>query len=55
VILKSLSSYIQSHSACCFVSAIVQGDTPDDVYAKVKEVIRVQSGPVVWVPSNEKL
>jgi len=39
----------------CFIVAIVQGDMPDDIYAKVKEVIRVQSAPVVWVPSNEKL
>ena len=35
--------------------AVVTGDTPDEVYAKVKEVIRDQSGPTIWVPAKEKL
>ena len=38
-----------------FVLAVVMGDTADEVYANVKEVIRDQSGPIVWVPSSEKL
>uniref|UniRef100_A0A5S6R115 Uncharacterized protein n=1 Tax=Trichuris muris TaxID=70415 RepID=A0A5S6R115_TRIMR len=38
----------------CF-TAIVQGDTPEEIYAKVKETIREQSGPVVWIPSQEIL
>ncbi|XP_013404156.1 disks large 1 tumor suppressor protein isoform X3 [Lingula anatina] len=38
-----------------YFTAVVSGDTPDDIYAKVKEVIRDQSGPMIWVPSKEKL
>ena len=38
-----------------FFSAVVQGDTPEEIYAKVKEVIREQSGPTVWVPAKDKL
>jgi len=34
---------------CCAV-AIVNGDTADDVYARVTEVIRDHSELVVWVP-----
>ena len=37
------------------VAAVVTGDTPDEIYAKVKEVIRDQSGPTIWVPAKEKL
>ena len=41
---------------CVLVSpAVVQGDTSDEIYAKVKEVIRDQSGPTIWVPAKEKL
>lgn len=38
-----------------FFPAVVQGDTPEEIYAKVKEVIREQSGPTVWVPAKDKL
>lgn len=38
-----------------FFLAVVQGDTPEEIYAKVKEVIREQSGPTVWVPAKDKL
>jgi len=31
--------------------AIVNGDTADDVYARVTEVIRDHSDLVVWVPA----
>jgi len=31
------------------------GDTADEVYSNVKDVIRDQSGPVVWIPANEAL
>jgi len=34
----------------CCVLAIVNGDTADDVYARVTEVIRDHSELVVWVP-----
>lgn len=37
-----------------FSTAIVQGDTPEDIYVKVKEVITEQSGPNIWVPSREQ-
>ena len=35
--------------------AVVQGDTYDEIYTKSKDVIRQQSGPVIWIPSKEKL
>ena len=35
--------------------AVVQGDMPEEIYAKVKEVIREQSGPTIWVPAKDKL
>ncbi|TRY76754.1 hypothetical protein TCAL_08554 [Tigriopus californicus] len=38
-----------------FFSAIVQGDTPEEIYEKVKDVIQEQSGDTIWVPSKEKL
>lgn len=36
-------------------SAVVQGDMPEDIYQKVKEVIQDQSGPSIWVPSKDPL
>lgn len=39
----------------CSLLAVVQGDTPEEIYARVKEVIREQSGPTVWVPAKDKL
>jgi len=38
-----------------YFTAVVSGETPDEVYAEVKEVIRDQSGPTIWVPAKEKL
>ncbi|XP_069615428.1 disks large homolog 2 isoform X2 [Ranitomeya imitator] len=38
-----------------FFTAMVQGDTLDDVYNSCKLVIEDQSGPFIWVPSKEKL
>ena len=38
-----------------FFTAIVQGDTPEEIYEKVKDVIQEQSGDTIWVPSKEKL
>ncbi|XP_034937867.1 disks large homolog 4 isoform X4 [Chelonus insularis] len=37
-----------------YFTAIVQGDTPEDIYVKVKEVIAEQSGPNIWVPSRDQ-
>lgn len=36
-------------------SAVVQGDTPEEVYEEVKKVIKEQSGPTIWVPAKEQL
>lgn len=38
-----------------YFTAVIQGDTYDEIYTKGKEVIRHQSGPVIWIPSKEKL
>ncbi|XP_078514605.1 disks large homolog 2 isoform X1 [Lissotriton helveticus] len=38
-----------------FFTAIVQGDTLEDIYNCCKQVIEEQSGPVIWIPSKEKL
>ncbi|WAR28543.1 DLG2-like protein [Mya arenaria] len=38
-----------------YFTAVVQGDTANEIYAKVKEVIRDQSGPTIWVPAKDKL
>ncbi|XP_077987668.1 disks large homolog 1-like isoform X3 [Glandiceps talaboti] len=38
-----------------FFTAIVQGDTADEVYKEVKEVIGRESTPTIWVPAKEKL
>ncbi|XP_015127528.1 disks large 1 tumor suppressor protein isoform X6 [Diachasma alloeum] len=37
-----------------YFTAVVQGDTPEDIYLKVKEVINEQSGPTIWVPSRDQ-
>ncbi|XP_051997553.1 disks large homolog 1 isoform X7 [Xyrauchen texanus] len=36
-------------------TAIVQGDTLEEIYNQVKQVIEEQSGPYIWVPAKEKL
>jgi len=38
-----------------FLAAIVQGDTLEEIYNQVKQIIEEQSGPVIWVPVKEKL
>ncbi|XP_057612259.1 disks large homolog 2 isoform X12 [Chionomys nivalis] len=38
-----------------YFTAIVQGDTLEDIYNQCKLVIEEQSGPFVWIPSKEKL
>ncbi|KAM4796136.1 disks large homolog 2 [Rhinophrynus dorsalis] len=38
-----------------FFTAIVQGDTLEDIYNSCKLVIEEQSGPFIWIPSKEKL
>lgn len=47
-LITRLSSLI-----CC--TGVVQGDTVEDIYNKVKKLIWSQSGPAIWVPSKESL
>ncbi|XP_076643505.1 MAGUK family member discs large 1 isoform X15 [Halictus rubicundus] len=37
-----------------YFTAVVQGDTPEEIYVKVKEVICEQSGPNIWVPCRDQ-
>ncbi|XP_066519084.1 disks large homolog 1 isoform X18 [Hoplias malabaricus] len=36
-------------------TSIVQGDTLEEIYNQVKQIIEEQSGPYIWVPAKEKL
>ncbi|XP_029104925.1 disks large homolog 1 isoform X2 [Scleropages formosus] len=36
-------------------TAIVQGDTLEEIYEQVKQIIEEQSGSYIWVPAKEKL
>ncbi|XP_064186237.1 disks large homolog 1 isoform X12 [Anguilla rostrata] len=36
-------------------TAIVLGDTLEELYSQVKQIIEEQSGPFIWVPAKEKL
>ncbi|XP_072939123.1 disks large 1 tumor suppressor protein isoform X7 [Epargyreus clarus] len=38
-----------------YFTAVVTGDTPEEIYAKVKAVISAESGPTVWVPRRDPL
>nr|XP_046265747.1 disks large homolog 2 isoform X15 [Scatophagus argus] len=38
-----------------FFTALVQGDTLEDIYNYCKQVIEEHSGPYIWIPSKEKL
>ncbi|KAJ2950088.1 hypothetical protein O0L34_g11429 [Tuta absoluta] len=38
-----------------YFTAVVTGDTPEEIYSKVKTVIEAESGPSVWVPRREPL
>ncbi|KAM9413445.1 disks large homolog 3-like isoform 6-T6 [Salvelinus alpinus] len=38
-----------------FFTAIVQGDSLEEIYNKIKMIIEEQSGPYIWIPSSEKL
>jgi len=38
-----------------FFTAVVQGDTPEELYEKVKDIIQEQSGDTIWIPSKDKL
>ena len=45
-----LYTYMLAHH-----TAVVDGDSLNDIYTKVKNVIHEQSGNYIWVPSNEPL
>ncbi|XP_053539453.1 disks large homolog 1 isoform X4 [Ictalurus punctatus] len=36
-------------------TSIVQGDTLEEIYNQVKQIIEDHSGPYIWVPAKEKL
>ncbi|NIG61898.1 disks large-like [Pontoporia blainvillei] len=38
-----------------YLTAIVQGDSLEEIYNKIEQIIEDQSGHYVWVPSPEKL
>ncbi|XP_037833187.1 disks large homolog 3 isoform X3 [Kryptolebias marmoratus] len=38
-----------------YFTAIVQGDSLEEIYNKIKAIIEEQSGPYIWIPSPEKL
>ncbi|XP_030216702.1 disks large homolog 2 isoform X21 [Gadus morhua] len=38
-----------------FFTALVQGDTLEDIYNHCKQVIEEHSGPYIWIPSKERL
>lgn len=44
----------ETRSFLSSVAAVVQGDTPEEIYVKVKEVIAEQSGPNIWVPCRDQ-
>lgn len=54
-----LGGTIMDHSGNLFCSlftlAIVQGDSLEEIYNKIKQIIEDQSGHYIWVPSPEKL
>lgn len=37
------------------LTAIVEGDSFEEIYHKVKRVIEDLSGPYIWVPARERL
>ncbi|KAE8748193.1 hypothetical protein FOCC_FOCC005031 [Frankliniella occidentalis] len=37
-----------------YFTAIVQGDTPEEIYLKVKEVISQNSGSTIWIPQRDQ-
>ncbi|NXM69825.1 DLG3 protein, partial [Serilophus lunatus] len=38
-----------------YFTAIVQGDSLEEIYSKIKQIIEDQSGHYIWIPSPEKL
>lgn len=38
-----------------FFTAVISGDTYEEIYSRAKQVIRDQEGPVVWIPARDKV
>ncbi|XP_064456687.1 disks large 1 tumor suppressor protein-like isoform X3 [Ornithodoros turicata] len=38
-----------------YFTGVIQGDTPEEIYSKVKDVIDDNAGPNIWVAAKEKL
>ena len=38
-----------------YFTSIVTADIPEDVYARVKDIIKQHSGPKIWIACKEKL
>ena len=36
-------------------TAVIQGETFEEIYEKSKEVIAEQAGPIIWMPTKESL
>lgn len=56
--ILSFSPKFHFLTVCLFSAvnlAVIQEDTIEDIYTKVKNVIWSQSGPTIWVPSKENL
>lgn len=57
--LKSFNFFFkwnnQLTAVLSYFAAVIQEDTIEDIYTKVKNVIWSQSGPTIWVPSKENL
>ncbi|KTG42461.1 hypothetical protein cypCar_00010155 [Cyprinus carpio] len=53
--MKKMFKNLLTSALSLFLSALVQGDTLEDIYSQCKMVIEEQSGPYIWIPSKEKL
>lgn len=42
------------HEFAQYFTAIVQGNTLDDIYLRIKHVIQENEGPLIWVPSADQ-
>ena len=49
------ASQFNADADLCLFSAIVQGDSFEEVYHQVKLVIEDQSGPYIWIPARDRL
>lgn len=52
---RQLAHLARSSPSPRFTPAIVEGDSFEEIYHKVKRVIEDLSGPYIWVPARERL